>query len=508
MLITAGRADRQDGREGQEGKVGKGHDMARKSAGLLLAFGCLVSFQPGSSAQSTSRAATPTVGGPVTGGERGQPFGGFAVGATPAGYLEEERFLSGIATSYAKVGDWGTDGVWTAAPKSTADYKVRLLVRRPLDPGRFNGTLVVEWLNVTAMSEGAADYLQMAEEIVRAGYAWVGVGAQASGVNAPRTGLKAWDPTRYASLVHPGDAYSYDIFSQAAQALKSPNSPLGGLRVRDMLATGRSQSAFRLVTYINAVHPLTRLFNGYFVHSRGANAAGIAAEQLTRDADAPIPPGARIRSDIDVPVFDLQTEGDMITLGSHLTRQDASSRYRRWEIAGAAHTETPRWVVEGSASLDRGPGCKDPVNAAPHHAVVKAGLAALRRWVRDGVAPVQSPLIDLGAPAAADPAIARDAHGNAKGGIRLPELEAPTATLDGRRNDVAQATPGTQNFCFLYGTTVAFDEAALRSLYGSHEAYVTRFNAAADALVRDGYWMKPEADLAKAAAAQTRVGQR
>ena len=448
------------------------------------------------------------VSAPVTGGERGQPFGGFAAGAAPAGYSEEERFLSGSATSYEKVGTWGTDGAWRVSPKSTAAYKVRLLVRRPIDAGRFNGILVVEWLNVTAMSEGAADYLQMAEEIVRGGYAWVGVGAQASGVNAPRTGLKAWDATRYGSLVHPGDAYSYDIFSQAAQALKGPAAPLGGLRVRHMLATGRSQSAFRLVTYINAVHPLTRLFDGYFVHSRGANAAGLAAEQLARDADAPAPPGARIRPDIDVPVFDLQTEGDMITLGSHLTRQDAGPRYRRWEIAGAAHTETPRWVVDSAASLDRGPGCKDPVNAAPHHAVVKAGLAALARWVRDGVAPKQSPLIELGAPAAADPAIARDAHGNARGGIRLPELEAPTATLDGRRNEVAQATPGAQNFCFLYGNTVPFDDAALRSLYPSHEAYVKRFNAAADALVRDGYWLKPEADEAKAAAAAARIGQR
>jgi hypothetical protein len=473
-----------------------------------LATCLLVSLPLLASAQSNARSATPTISAPVTGGERGQAFGGFAAGAAPAGYVEEERFISGRATAYEKVGAWGTDGAWRAAATSTADYKVRMLVRRPIDANRFNGILVVEWLNVTAMSEGAADYLQMAEEIVRGGYAWAGIGAQASGVNAPRTGLKAWDASRYGSLVHPGDAYSYDIFSQAGQALKGAAAPLGGLRVRHMLASGRSQSAFRLVTYINAVHPLARLFDGYFVHSRGANAAGLTAEQLARDADAPIPSGARIRSDIDVPVFDLQTEGDMITLGSHLTRQDAGPRYRRWEIAGAAHTETPRWVVDGPASLDRGPGCKDPVNAAPHHAVVKAGLAALARWVRDGVAPVQSPLIELGAPAAADPAIARDAHGNAKGGIRLPELEAPTATLDGRRNDVAQAAPGTQNFCFLYGNTVAFDDTALRSLYPSHEAFVKRFNAAADALVRDGYWLKPEADLAKAAAAAARIGQK
>ena len=99
--------------------------------------------------------------------------------------------------------------------------------------------------------------MQMQEELLRDGYAWVGVGAQAAGVNSPRSGLKDWDKARYGSLVHPGDAYSYDIFSQAADALRHPKSPdaLGGLAIRKMIATGRSQSAFRLVTYINAVHP-------------------------------------------------------------------------------------------------------------------------------------------------------------------------------------------------------------------------------------------------------------
>src|SRR6185436_3224100 len=245
-----------------------------------LACAFSIAMSVAAAAQTPLRSVpNPTVSAPITGGERGQPFGGYTDANRPAGYVEEERFFSGKATAYAKSGAWGVDGLWTAVPASTADYKVRMLVRRPADPKRFNGVLLVEWLNVTANAEGAADYSQMAEEITRSGYAWVGIGAQASGVNAPRSGLKAWDSTRYASLVHPGDAYSYDIFSQGAQALRH-GELMGGLQVRFMLATGRSQSAFRLVTYINAVHPLARLFDGYFVHSRGANAAGLTAEQL------------------------------------------------------------------------------------------------------------------------------------------------------------------------------------------------------------------------------------
>ena len=426
----------------------------------------------------------------------------------PPGYLEEERFLSGTATSYAKEGQWDVDGSWSVKPASTASYTVRLLVRRPTDAKRFNGVVVVEWLNVTAQAEGAADFMQMQEEIVREGYAWVGVGAQAVGVNAPRTGLKAWDADRYASLSHPGDAFSYDIFSQAARAVRQPRggAPLGALGIQKVLATGRSQSAFRLVTYINAIHPTTRTFDGYFVHSRGSNAAGLTAEALVRDASDPIPAGARIRADIDVPVFDLQTEGDMVALRSHLTRQEPGVRYRRWELAGAAHAETPRWVVEEPPPLDRGQGCSAPVNAAPHHAFVKAGLRALTKWVREGVAPPQSPAIELSDPAAADP-IVRDSFGNAKGGVRLPEVEAPTATIDGTRNDVAKPTPGAQNFCFLFGRTVPFARETLASLYPSHDAFVKRFTAAVDSLENSGYLLAPEAEEARKAAVASRIGR-
>lgn len=454
--------------------------------------------------------AAAVVTGPITGGDRGQPFSAMLpADLTQTGYAEAEYFFGGTATAFVPTGPLTADGAWTVKPDTTADYKVRMLVRRPADATKFNGIVVVEWLNVTALVEGAADFMQMQEELLRQGYAWVGVGAQAAGVSSPRSGLKDWDKTRYGSLVHPGDAYSYDIFSQAADALRHPKgtNPLGGLPIRKMLATGRSQSAFRLVTYINAVHPLTHLFDGYLVHSRGANASGFRAEGLARDAENAVPPGAHLRTDIDVPVLDLQTEGDMIALRAHLTHQPPFARYRRWEIAGAAHAETPRWVAEAPPPLDMGPACKDPVNSAPHHAVVKAAIHALTRWVGDGVVPPQSPAIELGDPASPDP-IVRDAHGNAKGGIRLPQLEAPTAMVDGGANTGAQETaPGAvRNFCFLFGRTRLFDEATLKSLYPTHDAFVKQYSAAVDALVKQGYLLKPEADAARKAATESSIG--
>jgi hypothetical protein len=113
-----------------------------------------------------------------------------------AGYIESEYFIGGTVTAFKPAGPVGADGVWKIAPDTTAEYRVRMLVRRPVDAKPFNGIIVVEWLNVTALLEGAADFVQMQELLLREGYAWVGVGAQAAGVNSPRSGLKDWDRTR------------------------------------------------------------------------------------------------------------------------------------------------------------------------------------------------------------------------------------------------------------------------------------------------------------------------
>ena len=469
--------------------------------GWALTLACLGAPLAGAPAVSN-----PAVSRPVMTEGSGRPFGALPAKDLPPGYVEEERFFSGTAISYARAGEWTTDGRWGVTPSTSAGYTVRMLVRRPREASRFNGIVVMEWLNVSSQREGAADYSMMEDELIRGGYAWIGVGAQVVGVNSS-TGLKATDAVRYASLVHPGDPFSFDIFAQAAQAIRHPEgvNPLDGLRVRQVIAAGRSQSAFRLVTFINALHHRTAVFDAYFLHSRSGNGAGLSADSLAK-VNEQTPTGAHIRTDVDVPVFDLQTEGDMVTLRSHVTRQPAGARYRRWEVAGGAHAESPRWIVDTPPALDRGPNCKEAINAVPHHAFAKAGLAALTRWMKDGVAPRQSPEIELTDPAAEDP-IARDRHGNAKGGIRTPEIEVPTARLDGRVNEAVNAAPGMSNFCFLFGHTVPFDAAMLKTLYPTREAFAGPFTRAVRSMEADGYWLKPDAEAALGALDASRIGR-
>lgn len=49
--------------------------------------------------------------------------------------------------------------------------------------------------------------------------------------------------------------------------------------------------------------------------------------------------------------------------------------------------------------------------------------------------------------------------------------------------------------------------AALAKAYPTHDAFVRKFNAAVDGIVGLGYWLKPEGDLARAAAAASPVGK-
>ncbi|HUF85323.1 MAG TPA: alpha/beta hydrolase domain-containing protein, partial [Acidimicrobiia bacterium] len=312
------------------------------------------------------------------------------------GYVEREYVASGTASSYSTPEPLPADGRWDFQPAGEAPYRTRVLVRRPAKARDYSGTVVVEWLNVSGGLDADPDWVNLSEEIMRQGHAWVGVSAQVIGVeggpvlvSAPGgedvagKGLKGIDPARYGSLAHPGDGYSFDIFTQVARAVRAGDA-MGKLEPDRLLAAGESQSAFALVTYYNGVQPLTDAFDGFFVHSRGA-------------ASLPLLPGAGVadivgaitgtptmfRTDLDAPVLDLQTEGDVTSvLNSVAARQPDSKRFRLWEVAGSAHADT-HLVGPIADQL----GCSAPINASPLHLVAKAALRSLDTWVRTGEAP-------------------------------------------------------------------------------------------------------------------------
>jgi hypothetical protein len=149
----------------------------------------------------------------VPDGEKGRPFTSAVFDLSEHGYGEQEWFLRGDASTYgpAPGAELTADGEWSVVVTGSETFSTRLLVRAPSDPARFDGTVVLEWLNVSGGLDLDPVWAQSHAQIVRTGGAWVGVSAQRAGVNGPplipgfSKPLELWDAGRYGTLRIPSD---------------------------------------------------------------------------------------------------------------------------------------------------------------------------------------------------------------------------------------------------------------------------------------------------------------
>jgi hypothetical protein len=456
----------------------------------------------------------PVVEGPITG--NGNPFvaGTLGIDLADVGYEQVEYFLSGTAASYTNVGALESDGLWEVEQAETAEYKTRILVYRPQDAAAFSGTVVFEWLNVSGGLDAAPDWSSMHTEIFREGHVWVGVSTQIVGIEGREGGfglnLKAVNPERYGSLSHPGDSFSYDMYAQAAQAIRNPvgTKPLGELAVERVIAVGESQSAGRLVTYVNALGPRYGVFDGYIIHSRGGG-----SPQLAQNPQAAVltPRVVRVREDLGQPVLMFQTESDLLLLSSLPDNQPDSAMFRLWEVAGTAHGDVYS-LVTSNTDLGDDPSvarvvevtqtaggvitCELPINAGPAHWVLKAGLHGLVEWITTGE---PLPEAERLAVTPAGDAFELDEVGNVLGGIRTNYVDVPVAVLSG----LGQSG---QSFCGIFGTTMLFDEAQLAELYPTEQAYVDAVSASTQSAVEAGFLLPVDAALIVADAEASGIG--
>jgi hypothetical protein len=470
--------------------------------GVLFAFG--------------ATAGSPTVTGPVgatapAGDASHQyPFYAALEDLKARGYVEQEFFISGTANRYDTPAN--TTGTIVDGDHK---YKTRVVVRRPANAAKFNGTVIVEWNNVTAGHDLDIDWFQAHDYFIRSGYAYIGVTPQRIGVEA----LKVWNKDRYGSLdvtadgTITNDALSYDIFADVARAVRKPGDVdlLGGLKPQRIFATGHSQSAGRLAIYLNSVHPLAPVFDAVVVHGGGG----------------------KIRTDLKIKVWKLLSETDVIN-NQAAVRQPDTNDFRSWEVAGDSHVDTQ--FEASSVPLGRRDGnpvapnftpglggrgataattsnetpaprpaatnpCEQPpFSHVPFYQVMDAAFDHLQAWVKDGTLPPSAPPIEVtsvGPPAV----IARDKNGNSLGGgIRLAEIAVPTGVNTGQNTGAG--------FCRLYGTHQDFDAATLSNLYPNHAAYVAAVKDVTEKNFKAGYILRPEADATIAAAEHSDIGQR
>jgi hypothetical protein len=488
----------------------------RFSPPLAAAF-LLAAILAGGPAGAASPVPTPTVTGPLAAKavgdpSRDYPFYAAVVDLHARGYVEEEFFIEGTANRYTTPAQATGSIVESGHP-----YRTRVVVRRPATSSRFNGTALVEWNNVTAGHDLDIDWFQTYDHLMRSGYAWIGVTPQRIGVEA----VKVWSARRYGTLdVTDGgkvtnDDLSYDIFAQAGQAVRAgTGNLLGGLRVQRVFATGHSQSAGRLGTYVNSVHPTARVFDAVILHGGGG----------------------RVRTDLDIPVWKLLAETDV--QNQAVNRQPDSNMFRTWEVAGNSHVDVQfvsysrqlsardgspvapgfspagarggRTAAPPASSTNAGlattaargagtsPCDRPPYSHIPFHQVFDAALDHLVRWVKDGTLPPSAPPIELtsvGPPAV----MARDEAGNALGGIRLSQHAVPTGVNSG-----VNTGPG---FCRLYGSYEPFTPEKLAALYPTHAAYLAKVKDVTAKNLAAGYILKPEADATIAEAEKAAIGR-
>jgi hypothetical protein len=420
----------------------------------------------------TARAAqtvpTPTLTEPPA-GVRGHPLWDSYYDLAPFGYEERELFVSGTARDAA-----GT----------TAPYTTRIIVTRPSNPADFNGAVFLDWVNVTAQFENAVDTMLAREMFMREGFAYVHVSAQAAGICCTPLTPEVWDPVRYAALDHPGDEFAFDMFTQIARAFEDGSV---GFDVDRILAGGQSQSANQLEEYISdwlPAHPeAVGVIDGFLVHGN-------------------VPGDKEFGTGAPVPVLHLLSDFEAVDDG--IDPNAVGQNYRLWEIAGAAHADYfigyqsefghgPRVIGSApKASHQRfreiiaaagtyGERTDDPLYSVciaagatmPMRYAASTAIRELDDWVAGLGAPDNGPRYEF-----SNGQLARDADGNALGGIRLPPIDVPVAQYD-------------STSCQLGGVTVPFDNDELHARYQTGANYYALMKGRTDQAVADG-WLLPE----------------
>jgi hypothetical protein len=273
-----------------------------------------------------------------------------------------------------------------------------------------------------------------------------------------------------------------------------------------------------MVTYIDAVHPLVHVYDGFLVHSRGAAGAPLSQTPLT---SFPAPRPTLIRTDLDVPVFVFQTEFDIS--GAFTARQPDTKLFRQWEAAGTSHFDTyglligpsdtgnGQGAVANLAAMQNptnvpGPGgrCTLPINTGGAHWLLNSAIYWLNQWVTNGTSPPIGQPLQI---ASISPfAYAKDANGNTIGGVRSPQVDAPIATLAGIGNTPANGAL-ISLFCGLFGSTVPYTPAHLSALYKNHGQFVSAWSRDIQKLVNGGILLPTDGVELQNAAAMSQIGK-
>ena len=393
------------------------------------------------------------------------------------GFVEHEFFTSGVAAVYAD----------DLSVLREVPYTNRLIVRRPASGG--SGRVYVEILNPSNGYDAEGLWRRAWDWLLASGHTYVAFSIKPVTIDA----CKLYDPVRYAPLswdldpanpheqvgagfppfdVVPGceEGIAWDVITQTGNLLRSDvGMPvLGGTSAAPLVLVGQSQSGHYLNTWLRHFHPLTPGLWDAFVVSVGTTLERPLRQEPV-DANGMY---ALVHNEEAVPVsaptIAITCEGDVALYGA--IGFGAAARpglgegpnRRSWCVVGAGHTEVTSPVMPGNPGVVRAGRRPRQMtadvlasgNTYPLQPAVTAALDAVAAWV-DGVeapASVWFAVDDAGA-------LARDADGNARGGLRFGLIEYPVASFHG-------GTGGT------LGTLAFFPAARVLAAYPTVETYL------------------------------------
>ncbi len=500
-----------------------------KKLALLLAVLCAAP-----AAAQTAAVTLPDVTGPIPVTATSVPLMASnklqtLVDLPKAGYVEEEFFVTGRANIY----DWAADGGVTVKTPN-APYTTRIMLRRPSDPRKFSGNVIIEVANSARRYDFNFAWGVSHDYFMENGDVFVVLTIAQGNLE----GLKAYDAARYAPLSLPNptpeescavgragtppstspteEGLQYDILAQVAALLKAgrPNGPLAGFAVQRAYMTAYDSI---LPNYIAAVHSRVKLANGKPIYDGYVLNRHPALTRLRRCGAAPAANDPRqVIRNLDVPLIRIIGQTDIITTYAN-RREDSDApgdRYRLYEVAGGAHADAffypyiptvadLRKIGSNFAFLAAWPFAnqcepeqllaKTPINTF----VLDAAFANLTRWIKDGVAPPKADRIAIENAGTPQARVALDKNGNAVGGYRTPYLEVPIATYS--------VSSKGETFCPELGRVDPFDWARLNMLYGSPQNYATKVAQVTDRLVKDRFITESDGKKMKAESASVSV---
>jgi hypothetical protein len=432
------------------------------------------------------------------------PTGQFRGSLQEFDYVEEEWFASGEVDGHP--------------------YATALTVRRPRDPSRFSGTVVVEPIHAAS---AAPIWIYTSGYQMRHGHGWAAVCSQKSVLDGF---VKPANAQRYASLRIWSDApapeasgvdalrlprepeamrarmeqmrrinvHSTPILAQVGAALPDgENGPFSGLGVHSVVLVGHSQTGGVVTDYVLHGHDAQRRADGSPIYD-GFFPSGAPSVQF----------GPR-----DVPLVQVLSDGDISDPnrpgreGRGYRRDDSDDpgdRYRLYELAGVGHmgTRYPPYndnaMWQNDAIGTAGNIAKDAaMNSLPHDELFSMGLHHLVRWAADGETPPRADRIEVGP----DGLFVRDDCGNSRGGVRCAQMDVPRLRYQSNPGVKEDGTPAFG----VVGIEEPLPPGTLKSLYRDHADYVERFNRRVAELVAEGWLLAEDSDEMRAEAERADV---